>query len=158
MLGFMITWTTYGTWLQGDERGYVKNGQIRPGNEALKKANKVLQSQDMVRLSKAQQEVVQTAIMKQAQLRDHHIYALAVRSNHIHIVLEYTPEPISRIVAYYKNAASRSKPWVIAGSFGQKDTIKDFVSIKKLWNKERNTWSVIRTFSPRFDRGFLTKD
>ena len=105
MLGFMITWTTYGTWLQGDERGYVKNGQIRPGNEALKKANKVLQSQDMVRLSKAQQEVVQTAIMKQAQLRDHHIYALAVRSNHIHIVLEYTPEPISRIVAYYKKTA-----------------------------------------------------
>ena len=29
-LGYMITWTTYGTWLQGDERGYVKDGNICP--------------------------------------------------------------------------------------------------------------------------------
>ena len=24
MVGYMLTWTTYGTWLQGDERGWVK--------------------------------------------------------------------------------------------------------------------------------------
>jgi hypothetical protein len=34
----MITFTTYGTWLQGDERGYVKNGRILPGDETLKSA------------------------------------------------------------------------------------------------------------------------
>lgn len=105
MVGYMITWTTFGTWLQGDERGYVKNGQTLPGNKALQIANKTLQSQDTVRLSKNKQQIVQTAIMKQAQSRNHHIYALAVQSNHIHMVLENTPEPISKIVAYYKNAA-----------------------------------------------------
>ena len=105
MLGYMITWTTYGTWLQGDERGYVKNGQTLPGNETLKQTNKSLQLQDTVRLTKAQQQVVEKAIMEHAQLRNHHICALAVQSNHIHIVVEYTPEPISRVVAYYKNTA-----------------------------------------------------
>ena len=94
-LGFMITWTTYGTWLQGDERGYVKNGQTLSGSEALKQTNKQLQAQNTVRLSKDQQQIVQTAIMKQAQLQGHHIYALAVQSNHIHMVFEYLPEPIS---------------------------------------------------------------
>ena len=27
-LGYMVTWTTYGTWLQGDEQGYVKKGKV----------------------------------------------------------------------------------------------------------------------------------
>ena len=32
-LGYMITLTTYGTWLQGDKRGYVKNGITYLSNE-----------------------------------------------------------------------------------------------------------------------------
>jgi len=28
IIGCMITWTTYGSWLQGDKRGYVKDGKI----------------------------------------------------------------------------------------------------------------------------------
>jgi hypothetical protein len=39
---FMITWTTYGTWLQGDERGYVKSGRILPADETLKQTNEQL--------------------------------------------------------------------------------------------------------------------
>jgi len=27
MIGYMLTRTTYGTWLQGDKRGYVKDGE-----------------------------------------------------------------------------------------------------------------------------------
>jgi len=34
-VGYMITWTTYGTWLQGDERGYVKNGKVLRENKRL---------------------------------------------------------------------------------------------------------------------------
>jgi len=34
-LGYMLTWTTYGTWLQGDERGYVKDGQVLRGDKKL---------------------------------------------------------------------------------------------------------------------------
>ena len=100
----MITWTTYGTWLQGDERGYVKNGRIRPGNKALMQSNKQSQSQNAVKLSKAQRKAVKEAISKQAKLQNQHIYALSVQSNHVHIVAEYIPLPISKVVAYYKKA------------------------------------------------------
>jgi len=103
-LGYMITWTTYGTWLQGDERGYVKNGRICPGNKALMESNKQSQLQDAIKLSKAQQKAVKEAIVKQAKLQNQHIYALSVQSNHVHIVAEYIPLPISKVVAYYKKA------------------------------------------------------
>jgi REP element-mobilizing transposase RayT len=104
-LGYMVTWTTYGTWLQGDERGYVKNGRICPGNKALMESNKQLQLQDAVKLSKTQQQFVRKAIAEQARLQGQRIYALSVQSNHVHIVAEYIPLPISKVVAYYKNAA-----------------------------------------------------
>ena len=101
----MITWTTYGTWLQGDERGYVKKGQIRSGNKALMQRSKKLQSQDMVKLSRNQQQVVRKAIIEEAELQGQRIYALSVQSNHVHIVAKYTRQPISKIVAYYKKSA-----------------------------------------------------
>jgi len=104
-LGYMITWTTYGTWLQGDERGYVKNGQTHPGNKVLLQRNKKSQSKDMVKLSRNQQKVVRKAIIEEAELQDQRIYALSVQSNHVHIVVKYTRQPISKIVAYYKKSA-----------------------------------------------------
>jgi REP element-mobilizing transposase RayT len=104
-LGYMLTFTTYGTWLQGDERGYVKNGRIHSPNDYLVRTNKCLQVQDAVRLSKIHQQLVQQAIVKEAALQGQHIYALAIKPTHIHIVLPYSPQPISKIVAYYKKAA-----------------------------------------------------
>jgi REP element-mobilizing transposase RayT len=107
-LGYMITWTTYGTWLQGDERGYVKNGKTYPGNQALKTANESSQSAEPVLLSKTEKQIVRQAIIKEAALQGQQIYALSVCSNHVHVVCEYIQEPISKIVAYYKKAARLS--------------------------------------------------
>jgi hypothetical protein len=36
----MLTWTAYGSWLQGDRRKYVKNGQILDPNPSLESKNK----------------------------------------------------------------------------------------------------------------------
>jgi len=94
-LGYLLTWTTYGTWLQGDNRSYVKDGRIYPGNKHLMQTNKQLQLHDAVRLSKEKQQLVRTAIINEAQLRSQQIYALSVQSNHIHIVVQYVPQPIS---------------------------------------------------------------
>jgi len=105
MLGYMITWTTYSTWLQGDERGYVKNGKIYPGNESLKQTNKQLQLQNEIRLSKVQQQAVRDAVIKEAQSQGQRIYALAVNATHVHIVAENISQPISEIGAYYKKSA-----------------------------------------------------
>ena len=95
-VGYMITWTTYGTWLQGDERTYVKNGKIRLPNRGLTEANRKAQLQDAVLLTKAQQNVVRGAIVQQAKTQGHRIHALAVNATHVHVVAEYANQPISQ--------------------------------------------------------------
>jgi len=32
----MVTWRTYGTWLQGTKKGYVKDGEVIKKNERLR--------------------------------------------------------------------------------------------------------------------------
>lgn len=104
-LGYLLTWTTYGTWLQGDKRGFVKDGKICPENKPLQQANRNLQLQNSVRLTKSQQQIIREAIESQAKSHNQHIYALSVNSTHVHIVAEYIPIPVSTIVAYYKKSA-----------------------------------------------------
>jgi len=35
-VGYMLTWTTYGTWLQGEKKGFVKDGEVMGENTMLK--------------------------------------------------------------------------------------------------------------------------
>jgi len=101
----MVTFTTYGTWLQGDERGYVKKGRIYPENKALRQMNEQLQSQEAVILSKVQQQIVRNAIVKEAAAQKQQIYTLSVKPNHVHIVVQNSRQSVSNVVAYYKKAA-----------------------------------------------------
>ena len=63
LIGYMVTWTTYGTWLQGDKRGYVKGGKILPGGDKLKAANQNQQKFQTVKLNHTQKQIVQNAIL-----------------------------------------------------------------------------------------------
>ena len=104
-LGYMITWTTYGTWLQGDKRGFVKNGKTYAANQSLADSNKQDLSNNPVRLSKTHRAIAAHAIFEKAGRLDQKILALTVCSNHVHLVAEYVPTPIGRIVSHYKNSA-----------------------------------------------------
>ena len=104
-VAYTITWTTYGTWLQGDERGYVKNGQIFPPNQSLEDSNNQNLSKEPVRLSDTHRQIVQNAILEKAKQLNQKIYALFVSSNHVHIVAEYIPMPIGLVTRHYKSSA-----------------------------------------------------
>ena len=104
-MAYMITLTTYGTWLQGDEKGYVKDGKTYGENTALMQTNKKLQDQEAVELSTGDEEMVRTAIIKEAAQHSQQVYALSVDHDHMHIVVRNTTIPLSKMVAYYKNAA-----------------------------------------------------
>lgn len=103
MIGYMVTWTTYGTWLQGDERGYVKKGVTLEGNEKLEKANKNLQKHNSTVLTFAERGIISRAIIAEAHKIGHTIEAVAVCSNHVHIAARPCKETIERIVSRYKN-------------------------------------------------------
>ena len=63
----MLTWTTYGTWLQGDKRGYVKDGEVLNANVALEESNRKNQLHKGVLLEPKQQKLVHAAILEEAK-------------------------------------------------------------------------------------------
>ncbi len=106
LVGYMVTWTTYGTWLQGDKRGYVCDGKVLPADAGLEEANKKLQKSGFVRLTSKRKKVVEDAVLKEAQRIGQKILAMAVCSNHIHLVVSSGYESIESTVSRYKNVAT----------------------------------------------------
>ena len=103
-LGYMITWITYGSWLQGRKQGFVKDGNKRGANPALMRSNIRNLKDDVVRLNREQRTVVGEAIVEASKRFRQKIRAIAVCSNHVHIVAKYVEVPMSVLVGYYKNA------------------------------------------------------
>jgi len=102
----MVTWTTYGIWLQGDKRGYVQDGKILQADTKLETANKKLQKFEIVRLTSEHKKIVKDAVLKEAERIGQKILALAVCSNHIHLVVSSGNESIENTVSRYKNVAT----------------------------------------------------
>jgi REP element-mobilizing transposase RayT len=105
MLGYMITWTTYGSWLQGDERGFVKDGRIVGKNEGLRNANVKRLKASPVEFGQHERQIVREAIIGKAEQLGQKIHALAVCSNHVHVVAERISQSIEMVVSHHKNAA-----------------------------------------------------
>ena len=104
-LGYFVTWTTYGSWLQGEKKGYVKDGNVLQENPNLRKANIKSMAGKKIILNNKQKEIVRESVLNEAEKTGQKTLALAVCSNHVHIVLGYTGEPIERSVGRFKNAA-----------------------------------------------------
>jgi REP element-mobilizing transposase RayT len=104
-LGYMVTWTTYGSWLQGDNRRFVKDGQILPPDPDLKETNLRNLQKPPVSLTSEQKQIVNKAIIDKAEKLRQKVLAISVRKTHVHLVVGYDGVPIETNVRHYKNAA-----------------------------------------------------
>jgi REP element-mobilizing transposase RayT len=120
---WLLTWTTYGTWLPGDDRGFVSNvrdgagpevrhndpgtpydrgvpGLVRASREALKCAPLLLTAE--------QGEALLSQFRETAGHRGWALLAAAVMANHVHVVLGVPgdPEP-SDLLRDFKSYGSR---------------------------------------------------
>jgi REP element-mobilizing transposase RayT len=92
-LAYFLTWTTYGTWLPGDERGWVHHSgkargiSRREGEPSLKEAAERALKTSPVVFSPEDRTLVESQIRETCRFRGWTIHALEVRTNHIHIVL-----------------------------------------------------------------------
>ena len=103
----MATWTTYGTWLQGDKKGYVKNGVILEANPELEESNKELLKHNKIKIPKRFRELIKDAILKESEEIGQKIFAITVCSNHIHIVVEGIGKSCGYSVGRFKKAATK---------------------------------------------------
>jgi len=104
----MATWTTYGTWLQGDKKGYVKNGTTLEVNPELEKSNKELLKHNKIKIPKSLRKTIKNAILKEAEEIGQKVYAIAVCSNHVHIVVGSIGKRCGYSVGRFKKSATKA--------------------------------------------------
>lgn len=130
---YLITFRTYGTWLHGDERGSIDRyhnkylGPRRAANKILENQHRAKLKSPIVLLDEAQRPIVKQAIKEVCSHRGWGLFALNVRTNHAHVVvntLTAKPDHALRDFKSYSTRALRSdglwpfdhSPWVDGGS------------------------------------------
>ncbi len=109
-LAYFITWTTYGTWLPGDQRGWVDKHEfgIKTGNVVKEKAAQKRMNETAITLNTDKRMVAENAIKEACNYKGWKIHALNIRTNHIHIVISgYLTEP-SEILRVLKAYSTRT--------------------------------------------------
>ena len=88
-IAYHITWTTYGTWLSGDTRGWVKSGVggIQGSDPVLEQHAREEMAEPAVILSAEQREIVDATIRRHCDIRGWELHAVNVRTNHVHLVV-----------------------------------------------------------------------
>jgi REP element-mobilizing transposase RayT len=120
---WFLTWTTYGTWLPGDRRGFVTHvrdpsgeqvihNQYGTPNDAdmprLEAYARSIMRQDPVRLTHEQARHVAEQLRETASYRGWSLLALAVMANHVHLVVEVPEEaPSDKLLGDFKAYATR---------------------------------------------------
>ena len=98
-LAYFLTWTTYGTWLPGDDRGWNRKREPdrqRPNALFVEMAESRMTEREL-RLSISDREMVEATIRKHCEIRRWTLHAVNVRTNHVHVVVTasgYAPETV----------------------------------------------------------------
>lgn len=90
----LITWTTYGTWLPGDARGWRKrSGGEQLPRPLLERWCREQMTGDVVLLSPECRRTVEDACREHCEFRGWHVFAVSARTNHVHVVVAANEKP-----------------------------------------------------------------
>ena len=98
-LAYHLTWTTYGTWLPGDARGWVQSGVpgVQPPDMERERRAREGMSESAVVLTPEQRALVAETVHEHARIRGWTVHAVNVRTNHVHVVVSCAcPGPKAR--------------------------------------------------------------
>jgi hypothetical protein len=93
-LAYFLTWTTYGTWLPGGKRGWVKEykGFQLPNWKAEHEARRKLSEPPLI-LDDEQRALIESTIRRHCEIRGWLLLALACRTNRVHVVVSAPVSP-----------------------------------------------------------------
>ena len=125
-VAYFITWATYGTWLPGDERGWVeyRHGWQLP-DLIRKLETAAIMTEDACWLNPEQREAVHQQIAETCFHRGWILHAVNYRTNHLHVVVAASGSP--RIVR------SQLKAWCTR-------KLKGLAQSKEANGKTRENW------------------
>jgi REP element-mobilizing transposase RayT len=116
-LAYLLTWTTYGTWLPGDDRGWVRRGKglQTPQFETLTRAATKLRETPLI-LDKNQRDCVENTIRQHCAYRHWQLLAVNCRTNHVHAVVATAVVPDVAVKELKAWCTRRLREVVVAGS------------------------------------------
>ena len=93
-LHLLITWTTYGTWLPGDFRGWrLRVGGHQLPQPLLERWCRDQMKGEAVLLNSEARSKVENACREHCQIRGWVLHAVNARSNHVHVVVSADQPP-----------------------------------------------------------------
>ena len=105
-LGTLLTFTTYGTWLRGDKRGWVDEGRIFPPDPVLEARDRARLKHDPYVFAPADLELAETAIGVALTSRlKVPVLSLYLGSWHCHAVVGATRHAVAEVAKCAKDAA-----------------------------------------------------
>ena len=183
-LAYFLTFTTYGTWLHGTEKGLGsvdRHSNVYGHDFVTPDPQRASQSQERMSqpifvLSEPERRIVCEAIVSLASERQWNLLAVHVRTNHVHVVIRAEREP-SRILSEFKARASKDltlagfdnvtrKRWTRHGSTihlfdetvgSTKDSITHSISKEHRWHDFQMCRSSARKSYARSKRSGRTK-
>jgi hypothetical protein len=87
-IAFFHTWTSYGSRLPGDLRGWFERGrgwQLGDARRELQAA--LLMTEDALVLDDEQRRIVEKTIVDHCRIRGWELHAVNCRTNHVHVVV-----------------------------------------------------------------------
>jgi REP element-mobilizing transposase RayT len=94
-IAYFTTWTTYGTWLPDDDRGWFLGGRgWREPNRLLAFEAALQMKNDAISLDNDQRSLVESVIAKHCAIRGWVLHAVNCRTNHVHVVVTAPNRPI----------------------------------------------------------------
>lgn len=113
-VGYLLTWTCYGTWLHGDDRGSSDRTHNAYGepflstNSARRGAERSAQASASIRLDVVSRDVIAETVTKHCRIRSWILHSLAARSNHVHVVVTVGDVSPERVLVEFKAWSTRA--------------------------------------------------
>jgi len=119
VLAYHLTWTTYGTWLPGDGRGWVKWGElgVKPPDPGRERGARERLAESAVLLTEDQRALVEQTIRDHCRIRGWVLHAVNARSNHVPVVVTADRDPddvMNQFKAWYSRKLSDAAGLVTA--------------------------------------------
>jgi REP element-mobilizing transposase RayT len=93
-LAYMLTWATYGTWLPGDRRGWVRYRHgFQDSDPRVEVEAAARMGETACRLNSRERRIVEETIAAHCGVRNWTLHAVNCRSNHVHVVVSAGVHP-----------------------------------------------------------------
>ncbi len=113
-LAYFLTWSTYGTWLHGDQRGWVNKLNACPGTdygppcEGLEESARRRMKLTEVVLNSEQKRIIEKSVMEVCRFRQWELFVVNCRTNHVHIVVKCGDIRPETVMNQFKSYATRA--------------------------------------------------